>query len=229
MKKLSAMIAISGSFIACVLAGPAAAGDYKGNFMVRAGVSGIIPDSSANVSIGGINIPGLDAEVSTEVVPTATLSYFFTNNVAVELLCCFAKHDVSGRDGLAGVDLGSTWIFPPALTLQYHFDPMNGFKPYLGVGLQYIKFFNGSNSDLGGKIKIDDAVGFTLQAGIDIEIGQGWYVNADVRKTWLSTDARWQGTDVRADVELDPLIVTAAVGYRFNLGDLFDRGAPSYK
>ena len=34
---------------------------------------------------------------------------------------------------------------------------------------------------------IDDAVGFTLQAGVDMELGSGWYLNADVKKTWLST------------------------------------------
>jgi len=35
--------------------------------------------------------PTWDAEVSTEVLPTLTLSYFLNKNIAVELFCCFAK------------------------------------------------------------------------------------------------------------------------------------------
>ena len=37
-------------------------------------------------------------------------------------------------------------------------------------------------------VEVDDALGFTLQAGVDIEIGQGWYLNADVKKTWIEHD-----------------------------------------
>ena len=80
-------------------------------------------------------------------------------------------------------NVGDTWIFPPAVTLQYHFDPMHGFKPYAGVGFQYINFFDTNSNDLGGSMHIDDAVGFTLPAGVDVELGSGWYLNADVKKT----------------------------------------------
>jgi outer membrane protein len=108
------------------------AGDYMGNFMIRAGVSVIAPDSSADVfAANGGQIAGADAEVSTEVVPTATISYFFTENIAAELLCCFAKHEVEGKGTLAGVDLGDTWIFPPAVTLQYHSPILTASSPML--------------------------------------------------------------------------------------------------
>ena len=154
---------------------PAAAGDYSGDFLVRLQGTVVAPDASADVSVGGALIPGFDADVSTEVVPTLTLTYFMTNNLAVELFCCFAKHEAEGKGGLAGTDLGDFWIFPPALTLQYHFDSMGGFKPYVGAGVQYIAFFSEGSSDLGGaKISLDDAFGFTLQAGVDVELGQGW-------------------------------------------------------
>ena len=53
------------------------------------------------------------------------------------------------------------------MTLQYHFDDMGGFKPYVGAGVQYIHFFD-ENSNLGGSLDIDDAFGFALQAGVDV-------------------------------------------------------------
>lgn len=213
-----------------VAAGQAAvAGDYRGDFMVRAGVSVVIPDSGADVFSNGVLVGGADADVSTEVIPSLTLTYFLNKNIAAELFCCFSKHDVEGKGVIAGADLGDTWIFPPAVTLQYHFDSMGGFKPYVGAGIQYIAFFGESRSPFTGtKMSIDNAFGFTLQAGIDVELGSGWYANLDVKKTWLDTEASWGNTGgplgvVTADVDVDPLIVSANIGYRFNLSDIFGR------
>ena len=36
-------------------------------------------------------------------------------------------------------------------------------------------------------VEVDDALGFTLQAGVDIEMGQGWYLNADFKKVWIGS------------------------------------------
>lgn len=202
----------------------AVAGDYNGDFMVRLGVSAVKPDSSADVFLNGARVAGADAEVSTQWIPSATLTYFLNKNIAAELFCCFSKHDIDGKGALNGVDLGNTWIFPPIVTLQYHFDRMNGFKPYIGAGVQYIAFFKEKDGALAG-LKIDNAFGFALQAGFDMEIGQGWYLNADVKKVWLETDARWS-TGHSADVTIDPWIFTVGVGYRFNL---FGPAPTSYK
>ncbi len=201
----------------------AMAGDTNGNFMVRVLGTVVDPDTDATVSLNGNAIPGADADVSTEVIPALTLSYFFNKNLAVELFCCFAKHQIDAAGSIAGLgEIGDTWIFPPALTLQYHFDEMGGFKPYVGAGLQYIHFFDESSSlGAGTGLDIDDAVGFTLQAGVDISIGGGWYLNADVKKTWINTEANWTGTGISADVDLDPWIISAGLGYRFNLSDVF--------
>jgi outer membrane protein len=87
--------------------------------------------------------------------------------------------------------------------------------------VQYIHYFDGGHSDLGGaKISLDDSWGFALQGGVDVEIGKGWYLNADIKKVWLDTDASWQGTAAKADVTVDPLIASVGIGYRFNLADL---------
>ena len=229
MSQLSSVLALAAGNLFAGLGTQVVAGDYMGDFMVRAGVSVVAPASSADVFVDGTRVPGFDADVSTAVIPSATLPYFFTNNVAVELFCCFAKHDVDGKGGLNGVDLGDTWIFPPALTLQYHFDGFGGMKPYVGAGVQYIAFFDegSAGGPVNAKLDIDDAFGFTLQAGVDVEIGRGWYLNADVKKTWIDADAKWRNTGITADVELDPWIISAGVGYRFNL--FGPRHTPVYK
>ena len=224
MKKIAMLTA--GALAAMAAAAPAMAGDYNGDFMVRAGITVVHPDASADVRVGGALQPTWDADVSTEVIPSLTLTYFLNKNIAAELFCCFAKHEAEGKGGINGLDLGDFWIFPPAVTLQYHFDPVGGFKPYVGAGVQYIAFFNEGNAGAGlgnSQIKLDDAIGFTLQAGVDVALGGGWYANLDVKKTWIDTEARWIGTNVTADVDVDPWIFTAGVGYRFNLSDVFGR------
>ncbi len=199
---------------------PASAGDYSGDTLVRVEGTVVVPDSSAHVYSGGTTVPGYDAEVSTEAIPSLTITHFFTKNIAAELFCCFAKFSAEGKGGINGANLGSFWAFPPVVTLQYHFDPIAGFKPYAGVGFQYIHYFNTSSGDLGGQLHLRDSFGFALQGGVDYEIGNGWYLNADVKKVWLDTDANWRGTGITAKVDVDPLIVSAGVGYRFNLSDL---------
>ncbi|HRY06505.1 MAG TPA: OmpW family outer membrane protein [Hyphomicrobiaceae bacterium] len=233
MHVLKSVIAAVGAFafMAVSLTSTASAGDYKGDFMIRAGVSVVMPDTDAKVfSNGGYLGPAYDADVKNKWIPSATLTYFFTDNLAAELFCCFSKHDIDGKGALAGADLGDTWIFPPIVTLQYHFTGMGRLKPYVGAGVQWIHFFSeGRSPDLGGKLDLDDAFGFVLQAGIDIEIGGGWYLNADVKKSFIDTDASWKGTPFAADVDLDPWIISANVGYRFNLSDIFGRREASYE
>ena len=208
-------------------AATAEAGSETGDVMVRVLATVVDPDTDATVRAGGAVIPGADADVSTEVIPALTLSYFFNPNIALELFCCFAKHDIKGAGSISNLhEIADTWIFPPALTLQYHFNGMGAFKPYVGVGLQYINFFDtGAGDNLLGaqKVSIDDAVGFTLQAGLDISLGDGWYLNADVKKTWLDTTVTWRsnaalgGLNVVGDADLDPWIFSGGLGYRFNL------------
>ncbi len=214
-------------------AAPASAGDDHGNVMVRVLGTVVDPDTDATVRAGGVVLPGADADVSTEVIPALTLSYFFNQNLAVELFCCFAKHQIDGKGSIAFLgEIADTWIFPPALTLQYHFTGMGAWKPYVGVGVQYIDFFDtgtGANRLGAAKVNIDDAFGFTLQAGLDVSIGNGWSLNADVKKTWLDTEVTWHntalgGVNVVGDSDLDPWIFSVGLGYRFNL---FGHGAAS--
>ena len=39
-------------------------------------------------------------------------------------------------------------------------------------------------------LKIDNGFGFSLQAGVDIQVRDNWYLNVDVKKTWLNVDAK---------------------------------------
>jgi outer membrane protein len=201
-------LAVAGTVAVSAL--PAQAGDYSGDFLVR--VQGTYLDFNDESTPDGL-------ELDSQFIPTLTLTYFLNKNLAVELFCCFADLDAN----LSGAgDVAEFWVFPPALTLQYHFDGMGGFKPYVGAGVQYILPFDEEGVGIlsGSKVEVDDALGFTLQAGFDVELGQGWYLNADVKKTWIEHTVSINGTDA-FDVDIDPWIFSVGVGYRFNLSDIF--------
>lgn len=190
---------------------PASAGSESGDFMVR--VQGTYLHPGDESSPDGLS-------VDDEFVPTATLTYFMNKNLAIELFCCFA--DLTATLKGAG-EVADFWVFPPALTLQYHFDPIGGFKPYVGAGVQYILPFSedGKGALAGQNVEVDDALGFTLQAGVDVSLGQGWYLNADVKKTWIEHEVSVSPLGANFDVDVDPWIFSVGLGYRFNLADVF--------
>lgn len=215
--------------------GGASAGDSNGNWQVRVGATGIIFDddvTSVRTDTGiDLQAVGADAKIPDVVVPTATITYFLTKNWAIEAICCTAHVKAKGTNALSGAgDIVDAWVLPPIITAQYRFDRTAGFQPYVGVGAQWIHYWAGkADNALGASsVDIDDSFGLALQAGIDYDLGDGWSLNLDVKKTWVDTTITWKntqftGTDIKADLDLDPLWVTASLGYRFNADELFGR------
>lgn len=238
-KRLSAIVAMIASTW-LVSAAPASAGDSNGNLQVRVGVTGGIFDENVTSvrTSTGVDLKsavGANAELDDLVVPTATITYFFNKNLALEVFCCAAHVTAEGTNGLSGAgDIVEAWVLPPIITAQYRFDRTAGFQPYIGAGIQWIHYWpDRADNALGAvDVEMDDSFGFVLQAGIDYDLGDGWSLNLDVKKSWIDTSVTWKdasltGTDIHADVDLDPLWVTASLGYRFNADDLFGRRTAS--
>jgi len=53
-----------------------------------------------------------------------------------------------------------------------------------------------------------------FQVGADVPLGGNWYANVDAKKVFISTTAKFS-SGVRADVDIDPLILGAGIGYHF--------------
>lgn len=236
MKTLHGLMTVAALAAGLALSAPSAmAGDSNGNFQIKAGLTGVWTDDETNSlkTSTGVNLLAAGASASTDdiAIPTLTLTYFFNNNIAVELFCCFGQTSIAGEGILSGAgEIAETWMFPPILTLQYHFDAMGAFRPYVGVGAEWIHYFDektGGNGLGAASVDLEDSFGFALQAGVDVDLGAGWSLGLDVKKVWEDTDVTWRaaaaagGADVRANHDIDPLIATVNVGYRFNLSDLF--------
>jgi outer membrane protein len=149
-------------------------------------------------------------QVSAKTIPDLDVSYFFTPNIAAELVLTYPqKHDVT----LDGANIGSFKQLPPTLSAQYHFAPDAAIRPYVGAGLNYTRI--SSVNLLGGKGGLDNSsVGLSLQAGADISIDPHWSFNVDIKKVRMRSDVTIAGATV-SKVKIDPLLFGIGLGYRF--------------
>ena len=192
------------------MAEEAAATGPAGHFQVRLRGVGVLPDPSASITVSGTAIGG-KTDITNSFVPEADLTYFITDNIAVEAIAAVTKHTVT--NSVAG-RVGSVSLLPPTVTVQYHFDPNGPIRPYVGAGLNYTFFYKVSN----GLPNLDfkNNVGFALQAGADVPLGGGpYFLNVDVKKIFLQTDITAAAGAVRASATLDPWLVGAGIGIRF--------------
>ncbi|AFU69250.1 outer membrane protein, OmpW family [Psychroflexus torquis ATCC 700755] len=190
--------------------------DDFNKWQVRLRLITIAPNESATIeTIGG------DIDISTAVVPELDFTYFFTKNWSAELILGTAKHDVKAVSTAAGdIELGDVWILPPTLTLQYHFLTEDGFRPYLGAGLNYTLFYSADEGPTADDVSYDNSVAFAFQAGLDYDLNEKWFLNVDAKYLTLSTDATVDattalGATVGADVDINPLIIGVGIGMRF--------------
>jgi len=148
--------------------------------------------------------------VSDKTIPEFDVSYFFTPNLAAELVLTYPqKHDVY----LDGTNIGTFKHLPPSLLLQYYFTPDAPLKPYVGAGINYttlskVRLLNGQAS------LEHDSVGLVLQAGLDYAIDRQWSLNFDVKKAQIRSDVMVGGAKA-SRVKVDPLMIGVGVGYRF--------------
>lgn len=200
--------------------------DFK-KWQVRVRGVGVIPDESANIGvIGG------DVDISNSFIPELDFTYFFTENIAAELILGTTKHDVKttgsdisavGGSTNASVDLGSVYLLPPTLTVQYHFFPMKEkiFKPYVGAGVNYTIFYNEKAGSVVKDVQYDNAFGFAAQLGFDLMLDDTFFINLDVKRLFLSTDVTVDasnlaaGLSIPAEVDINPWLLGFGVGMKF--------------
>ena len=190
-------------------------------WMIRLRVLGVLPENGGSVD----QVPGSSLRTSDQVVPELDISYFFTKNIAAELILGVTKHHVTGADALAGLDVGKSWLLPPTLTLQYHFTEFGAFKPYVGAGVNYTWFFSQSAGNVtnGAGLRVvdshlHDSFAPVVQFGFDYMIDRHWGWNVDVKKLWLRPD--WNGTlasgaAITGQVKLDPWLIGTGITYKF--------------
>lgn len=172
----------------------------------------VVPQDSASITpIGG------DIDIETAFAPELDITYFLSDHVALELVLTITHHDVQAPGTTLGnLNLGEVNLLPPTLSVQYHFLPHAQFRPYVGVGVNYTKFWY-EHAPGGTVTNIDysDTIAFAAGAGMDIGLNKHWMLNLDVKKYYMTTDVAINGGAINADVDIHPWLIGVGLGYRF--------------
>lgn len=201
---------------ACAL--PAAAQEAQGHWLLRARAVRI---DTANHSdaIGALAVPADAIHVNDKTIPEIDVTYFFTPNIAAELVLTVPQKQrvTIAQSALGGpVDIGTFKHLPPSLMLQYHFIPHGTVRPYAGIGLNYTRIGSVNLAvPTVGRLDLDhNNFGLAIGAGVDIAIAKNVFLNFDVKKVQIRTDVSLNGTKL-STVKVDPLLIGVGIGYRF--------------
>ena len=184
----------------------------EGNWLVRVRAVNLDMENKSD-AIPALAVPADAIHVSNKLIPEVDISYFFTKNIAAELVLTIPqKHDVS----VSGTNIGTFKHLPPTLTLQYHFLPDQKFQPYVGAGINYTRISSVSLNIPGvGALDLDSSsIGGALQAGLDVEVGKNTYLNLDVKKIYIDSDLKLGGAKV-SHLKLDPVAIGIGFGWKF--------------
>jgi outer membrane protein len=178
------------------------------NWLLRARAANLNP-ADKSTPIAGVGAANR-ITVSDKTIPEFDISYFFTPNLAAELVLTYPqKHEVS----LDGAVIGSFKHLPPTLLGQYHFNPIGQFTPYLGAGVNFTRISSVHLLNGTGDLE-HNSVGLALQAGVDFKINQQWSLNLDIKRINIRSDVMLAGATV-SQVKVDPTLVAVGLGYRF--------------
>ena len=192
--------------LSLALAAPMAMAQDSGDWVVRGRALNL---QSANKDTTGLNL-----SVNDKTFPEVDIAYFLTPNVAVELVLTVPqKHDI--RAG--GNKIGTLKHLPPTLLAQWHF-PMDGWRPYVGAGLNLTLFSDVSfdpavQAALSPSIK-NRSTGAAVQVGVDVPMGGGWLFNVDVKKVQIKTEVFSFGAKA-GTFKVDPTLLSVGFGKRF--------------
>ncbi|KAF1697244.1 hypothetical protein CSC62_08555 [Pseudoxanthomonas jiangsuensis] len=182
-------------------------------------------DNPVPVQLGNAYPPGTDVETSDDGSSASLgLTWYLTRNVALELW------GASGADGDVEIDVengpdigvASYKTRPIALSAQYHFvdaAQIVGARitPFVGLGYHHTEISDvRSNAALPSYagLTIESGNGLAASAGVDVALGQRWFVRGDVRYLRWSSESKVGGQPL-ADSDMDAVIYGASVGMRF--------------
>lgn len=203
-----------GGALAALLSAASALAADSGTWAVRLRATYLdTANKSDAFSALGLNFASGAVEVESKLIPELDLAYWFSPNFSAELVLTVPqKHEVT----LKGVgSLGTFKHLPPCLLGQYHFMPQGKFQPYVGGGL---------NLTLISSVKLkvatvpldleSSSVGLTAQAGFDYDLGNGQFLNVDLKKVGIQSDVLAGGARLTT-AKVDPWLISVGYGWRF--------------
>ena len=133
--------------------------------------------------------------------PTRPLNIYFKDNASTTF------------DTATKKTTGHLNLFPMATLVQFHIAPYGEIRPYVGAGVHYTYV----SSAMDG-VNSKNASGLVGQVGFDWWESPSWGFTMDMRYYRMHIDNDYShvaGAPFHTTLELNPLIVSAGVAYRF--------------
>lgn len=200
--KMKKQIVLAAVLAACAASGVMAQTVGDGPWLLRA--------RAVHLDMSNKDSTGLGLAVNNKTIPEVDVTYFFTPNLAAELILTVPQEQKVYSNG---TQIGTFKHLPPTLLAQYHFTGLQGYRPYVGLGINYTDISK-VNILNGGATLDTDSWGGALQAGVDIPLDKNWSINLDVKKVYIRTHVYAAGVNA-GTLKLDPLLAGVGIGYRF--------------
>ncbi|MBU3544500.1 OmpW family protein [Polynucleobacter sp. MWH-Mekk-B1] len=162
----------------------------------------------------GAVVQGANVKAANKVIPEFDVSYFFTKNIAAELVLTYPQ-TININYTANQTNLGSIKALPPSLLLQYHFTDLGALKPYVGAGVNYTIFSNRNNLGNGAYSVDSSSVGAVGQVGADYMLDKNWGLNIDVKYATMSTNVTSAAGVNGGKLTLNPWMPSVGVAYKF--------------
>ena len=220
--KLAKRAALSVAVAGALLSSSPAFALGQGDWLVRFGPASVMPNDDSG-EVEPLADTGVEVDDGTSL--GISLTYMLRDNVGIEVLGALPfEHDISGTDGIDGLDVATIEHLPPTVVVEYYFDPGSSVRPYVGAGINYTLFMDESaDSELEAiagdtDIDLDDSTGLAVVGGVDVDINDNWFFNASLWYIDIETMAELETAnlgDLEVDVDIDPWVVMIGVGTSF--------------
>ena len=190
-----------------------------GDILVRVGAVNVSPnadDSDFYNKTGGA-AGGIHLDVKSDTQLGLNFTYMLTDNVGVEVLAATPfTHDVTSST-FGGATVAKVKHLPPTITVQYHFDPTGAIRPYVGAGVNYTMMLEtkGTGPLNGVAVDASDSFGLAGEAGVDIDLGSGFFLNAAAWYADINTNVNVNNGAMKGELQVDPWVFMAGVGTSF--------------
>jgi outer membrane protein len=210
MRLKSLVVAMAAVVSLGPIASQAQSTENSNPWMVRVRATDLIWQNSQS----GAVVQGANVKAANKVIPEFDISYFFTKNIAAELVLTYPQ-TIQINYTAAQTQLGTIKALPPSLLLQYHFTELGALKPYVGAGVNYTIFSSRNNLGNGAYSVGASSVGAVGQIGADYMLDKNWGLNLDLKYATMSTVVTTAAGVNGGTLTLNPWMPSVGVAYKF--------------
>lgn len=152
-----------------------------------------------------------------------SVNFFIGDRLSIDIGASVVSPEARIRRRIIGAPGGDVEIdmIPITGIVQFHLIPNGVIDPYIGGGAAYVLFEDAENIGLDDldRLDLEDDVGFAVNAGVGIRLGNHFGIIIDGKYVPIEADAtavnlgETEAEDTRVDIS--PIIISAGIQLRF--------------